>query len=1264
MTLPSMKFPAFFAAVVLAASCARRAVGQANGTLLFQNLRTLANSYSVNDRSTASTFRALEGPKGLASGDFDGDGRLDLATGNHDGTIAVLFGAVGGFEPVSFLRTGTTTAAVTGLRDVIAANVSGTGRPEIIAANPFEGKLYIFSLPGTGRDFGPPQVITTWLGARAVAAGDFNGDGLTDLAVGGAGTGGITEYRNTGSGFTALPALRDPETGPFYAGPASEASAKPVFTLHVWRRPGETRDRLAFTHAYAGQVWFLSGAAAGDPLSVDSRLHLRAGESVYDLLLGYFTPQSRVNGEPDLLTAATNKGEITLRTFVLGGTGYAGPTRRIPVPGGPRALTATDVNGDAWPDLLVVSLNRSNLTLYLNDQYGNFQMRSQTGTGSSPRDVVAGDFNRDGTPDAAVINRRSEDITVHTIDSSTHWFLQSPMINRVPGGLGSPHIVDLDADGKSELLFASNTGSQIYIQKMSASGWLPAVVYEMGSSPQSISTIDLNGDGRLDIITGTNSYSTGLRGLAYRLQLPDRSFGELRHVALSEVEPEPFRSMVASDFNGDGRADLILGGYYSGHLYFLEMTDGGLVFRRRENAGSFLSTIAAADMDQDGDADLVAADYYFNTRVIWNDGAWFSPTAQPEVTLLGAPAETPLWGLASISTRDRNGDGLPDLTLTGNVHEMTWLKGTGTTFSAGGVIPILPTFDAAGNDYDGDGEPDFFALCPTSTTASFFAGGQDPWFPYPVPETRDLATGDLDGDGKPDLAGTGDYLWVALSGSPAPPPVATPMPGSEVVTAAPVINEVLTSAESYLVPGQTRAADAVEIYNGTSSMVDFTGWKLRLLPEPGAPAAADFVFPSVAHLPGHRSVIICNEKTGAWEAPFKLPASGGTLVLLNGEGSPVDTVVYPQQQTDISYARLVDGAPSFVFSTFPGLGAMNLDNGNPDPKLSFKGLDPELLAGGLLRFRATAWDDQGLAGVYVVWQEVGGSSASAFRLYDDGLHGDGEAGDGTFGSEPVSPLPNGKVMEFYVSAYDFNWQGSTEPGGPVLSSGGQPITNYTFGLPAAPSGWEISEVLSRNAAALTDETGASPDWVEYRYAGTAAASTAGLYLADSLFNADERYALSRATTSAAPGSSFIAFLDGQPDSGSNPLHAPFKVSKDGDTLYLIRVQASGATELLDMARVPAMEVHDVSWARMGPGGPWVFTPSTPLAPNAPKGGGVFLLPQESGMNVMFAFKSDGIVEAGDTLSAFSPLLPRANRGPFESYYIEPLRNKRFFRIRP
>src|SRR5205807_548270 len=129
----------------------------------------------------ASNFGVGAGPFSVALGDFNGDGKPDLATANNgSANVSVLLGDGSG-----------TFGASTGFPagdhpdGIAAGDFNGDGKLDLATANAASGDVSVLLGNGSG-GFGAPASFGVGSFPTAVAVGDFNRDGRLDLVASGA----------------------------------------------------------------------------------------------------------------------------------------------------------------------------------------------------------------------------------------------------------------------------------------------------------------------------------------------------------------------------------------------------------------------------------------------------------------------------------------------------------------------------------------------------------------------------------------------------------------------------------------------------------------------------------------------------------------------------------------------------------------------------------------------------------------------------------------------------------------------------------------------------------------------------------------------------------------------------------------------------------------------------------------------------------------------------------------------------------------------
>jgi hypothetical protein len=114
----------------------------------------------------------------VAVGDFNGDGKADLAVAINDSSnVAVLLGnGDGTFQCPGFFAVGTNP------HFIAIGDFNGDGKPDLVTANYADNDVSLLLGNGDGT-FGPTTNLAVGMNPTWLAVADFNGDGKADLAV-------------------------------------------------------------------------------------------------------------------------------------------------------------------------------------------------------------------------------------------------------------------------------------------------------------------------------------------------------------------------------------------------------------------------------------------------------------------------------------------------------------------------------------------------------------------------------------------------------------------------------------------------------------------------------------------------------------------------------------------------------------------------------------------------------------------------------------------------------------------------------------------------------------------------------------------------------------------------------------------------------------------------------------------------------------------------------------------------------------------------
>ena len=735
-------------------------------------------------------------PSSLAVGDFNGDGIPDLAVANYEaGSVTIVLGNGDGTFTAASVNPSTGGDPLS----IAVADFNGDGKADLAVANSIDGTVTILLGNGDGTFTAASKSPTTGYQPASIAIADFNADGKADIAVSNFGTlaNSLTILLGNGDG-TFIPAPSVATGSQPYQVVAGDFNGDGIVDLAVANTAGFDASVLlgngdgTFLPVYAPAAgWYPYSLAVAD----------FNGDGVPDLAAANSGTSPATSNATVLLTQWTHTAVAEITGVALPGSGsqevvgnYSGDSNfgasvstAIPVPPVTSVATLAVTAGGS----VVTSVGSGTaLTLTATVSAGGTpvakgevkfcdvmpQRCTDTHVLGVAQLTSAGTAKMSFVPGVGVHSLLAVFAGVNGVAGSVSGASAVSVSGKEPSitgiaAIGSPGGYTLTATVGGEGTAALPTGTVTFVDTSNGNelvgtaalggggnglSWVNSQTPSVQSQPQSLAAADLNGDGIPDVVVANYEYDS----VTVLLGKGDGTFT----TALGPATGQLPSSVVVGDFNRDGIPDLAVSNAYDSDVTIL-LGKGDGTFTASAvspNTGYWPYSVAVGDFNGDGIQDLAVANQGSNSLTILLGKGDGSFTASVESPLTGV---TPNW----VAVGDFNGDGISDLAVASREEGTVTIllgKGDGTFSTAAGlsVGPSPLSISVVITDFNRDGKVDL--AVGSNSTVTVFLGNGDGTFTAETPISPglnlpgSLTVGDVNGDGIPDLIVPSNSTYV------------------------------------------------------------------------------------------------------------------------------------------------------------------------------------------------------------------------------------------------------------------------------------------------------------------------------------------------------------------------------------------------------------------------------------------------------------------------------------------------------------------------
>ncbi len=337
---------------------------------------------------------------------------------------------------------------------------------------------------------------------------------------------------------------------------------------------------------------------------------------------------------------------------------------------GASSVFAADLDADGRIDVLSASESFVKVAWYKNGGGSPLTWTAFTiTTADGANSVYAADLDADGRIDVLSASYNDDKVAWYKNGGSSPLTWTAYNITTTADGARSVFAADLDADGRIDVLSASRNDRKVAWYKNGGGSpltWTAYTITTAAFGARSVFAADLDADGRIDVLSASESDNT--------VAWYKKSGGSWMEYTITTAADGAF-SVFAADLDADGRIDVLSASYADNKVaWYKNGGDSPLTWTAYTitTVASGASSVFAADLDADGRIDVLSA-FWSDDKVAWYKNGGGSPLTWTAFTITTAAD-----GANSVYAADLDADGRIDvLSASDNDNKVAWYKNSG-----------------------------------------------------------------------------------------------------------------------------------------------------------------------------------------------------------------------------------------------------------------------------------------------------------------------------------------------------------------------------------------------------------------------------------------------------------------------------------------------------------------------------------------------------------------------------------------------------------